>query len=692
MRSAALETGSFGLVPGWSRAYGFPQAVSPMARANPTPTPVILACTSPRDADFIESMIEGDGSRQFIVAVRALEADEVIRALEAGMADLAVVDPAVAPGREIEFVSNVCNAFSPAPVIVLTEAENDELAIAAVQAGAQDCLSRAHLSPALLLQAMRYAKERVRVEMALAKEHDLLHALLDSIPDRIYFKDDRSRFLRVSAELAKFFGIERPEDAVGRTDFDFFTDEHARPAFEDEQHVMKTGNAIVGKIEKETLPDGRIGWAHTTKLPLRDRHGRIIGTCGISRDITDLKKLEDALAAERNLLRNVIDHLPDPIYVKDRDGTFRVSNAAYAERLGLAAPEDVVGQTSQNLRPREPAYLFDEAEGEVFQAGQPQLNREEQLVLADGSVRWLMSSRVPLRVAKGETLSIACIGRDNTEEKQARQELEEANANLFKALADLRRADSELRSVQLQLIEAEKMKSIGRLAAGVAHEVKNPLATISMGLEFLRHRVSDEPAVDGVIADLQEAVMRADSVIKGLLDFSAPNRLELNAYDLNQIIEHALVLVRGEAREGSLQIVREFGEIPPVQLDRLKIEQVLINILTNAIHAMNRSGTLTVRTRSEQITRVGPNISGSRSERFRAGERVVIAEIDDSGPGVADEKLGKVFEPFFTTKPTGQGTGLGMTVVKSIVDLHGGTIELSNRPEGGLRVTLVFRV
>ena len=142
---------------------------------------------------------------------------------------------------------------------------------------------------------VRDLTEPKQAEEALTLERNLLHSLMDGVPDRIYFKDERSRFIRVNQALAAQFGLPDPTAAIGKTDFDFFTAEHAGPAFRDEQEVMRTGQAIVGIEEKETWADGRVGWASTTKLPLRDKAGRIVGTFGISRDITARKQVEQEL-------------------------------------------------------------------------------------------------------------------------------------------------------------------------------------------------------------------------------------------------------------------------------------------------------------------------------------------------------------------------------------------------------------
>jgi PAS domain S-box-containing protein len=664
-----------------------------MSAAPTPPARALLVSHAETSEIWIRSLIEEDASKRFGWGGRVETIAEAIDAVERQDADLVLVDLChEASESALESLSELCERERLTPVLVLTDSSDENFSLRALQVGAQDCLLRAQLSSTLLQKSMRYALERTRAERELAMERDLLHALLDSIPDRIYFKDRQSRFLRISRAMADFFHLDEPGEAVGRTDFDYFTDEHARPAYNDEQEIIRTGTPLVGKIEKETLPDGRIGWAHTTKLPLRNRKGLIVGTCGISRDITELKALEDALATERNLLRSVIDHVPDPIYAVDEEGAFLVSNVAHASGMGTASPEAVLGKNAADFLPEATVRTIREAEDKLFSTGDQQIDLPERLELSDGMVRCFLTTRVPLKVENGGAKSLVCIGRDVTTIMEAQDALAHANADLAGALADLKRVHGDLRSTQLQLIEAEKMKSIGRLAAGVAHEVKNPLATISMGLEFLLRQEYTQAEIHDVLTDLSEAVVRADTVIKGLLDFSAPKRLDLVPQDLNLIVRSAVRLVRGECRKGQITVETDLGDLPLLELDRIKIGQVFVNVFTNAIHAMGESGTLSISTRAEQVTGVGGNISGSRSEAFRAGQRVVVVKVEDTGPGIPESKLDKVFEPFYTTKPTGKGTGLGMTVVKSIIDLHGGTVEVFNRKEGGACVTIALKI
>ena len=192
------------------------------------------------------------------------------------------------------------------------------------------------------------------------------------------------------------------------------------------------------------------------------------------------------------------------------------------------------------------------------------------------------------------------------------------------------------------------------------------------------------------VSTTADAVQRADTVIRGLLDFSAPKKLELQPESLNAVLERALTLVRGDLK--GIAVEKELGRsLPVVPLDVGKISQVFINLLTNAAHAMEGGGLIVVRTYQKQLTGVGTNMSDQRVESFRVGQTLVVTEIDDTGHGIPEDKLPKIFEPFYTTKPTGKGTGLGLSVVKTIVDLHGATIDLRNLPSGGTRATIMFR-
>jgi signal transduction histidine kinase/CHASE1-domain containing sensor protein len=259
---------------------------------------------------------------------------------------------------------------------------------------------------------------------------------------------------------------------------------------------------------------------------------------------------------------------------------------------------------------------------------------------------------------------------------------------------ELNRANEEAKSAQLQLIQAAKLESIGRLAAGVAHEVKNPLAVILFAIDYLTESLeSPDPNVATALNDARKAVVRADGVIRALLDFSADTDLKPTLQDVNSVLQAALLLVHHALTKAHISVVEKLeGGLPPAMLDRNKIEQVLVNLIINAIDAMPNGGTLIARTRREWLKDLGPQAGVRKTDQLRVGMSAIVVEIEDTGTGIQETTRAKLFEPFFTTKPPGKGTGLGLAVCKSIVALHGGTIGIANK-EGsdGARATVVLR-
>jgi diguanylate cyclase (GGDEF)-like protein/PAS domain S-box-containing protein len=277
-----------------------------------------------------------------------------------------------------------------------------------------------------LLSIIHDVTQHRQSERALDIEHYLMEGLMDNVPAYIYFKDRDSRFLRINAAHARSLGLTDVKQAVGKTDFDFFTEEHARQAYEDEQLIVKTGQ-LISKEEKETRRNQPDAWVSTTKLPLRDKDGNILGTLGISVDITERKqaekKYEEKLAVERGLLNALLDNLPDVIYVKDLQGRKIISNVADWQRSGGKAPEDVLGKTDFDTYPPELAAGFWADDKLVLETGIPIVNREEPGLDSQGQPRWVLTTKVPLRGAEGKITGLIGIGHDITERKQVEDQL-----------------------------------------------------------------------------------------------------------------------------------------------------------------------------------------------------------------------------------------------------------------------------
>jgi signal transduction histidine kinase len=247
-------------------------------------------------------------------------------------------------------------------------------------------------------------------------------------------------------------------------------------------------------------------------------------------------------------------------------------------------------------------------------------------------------------------------------------------------------AHESLKSIQMQLIQAEKLESIGRLAAGVAHEVRNPLARVKLGLDYLQAGIDpNDKNLPMVIERMTSAIAKADTILRGMLDFSSDRGLLLTLVDTNTLLANSILLVEHEIKSRKVTIRRDLAsDLPPVSIDSGKIEQVIINLMLNAVHAMEESEqrTLTIKTSREVINDIGTDPGSRTRKRLRDGDEVVTIRIEDTGGGIAKEDLARIWDPFFTTKPTGKGTGLGLSVVRKIIDLHFGFINLENIDSG----------
>jgi C4-dicarboxylate-specific signal transduction histidine kinase len=258
------------------------------------------------------------------------------------------------------------------------------------------------------------------------------------------------------------------------------------------------------------------------------------------------------------------------------------------------------------------------------------------------------------------------------------ERVKERTAELTFANRELQKEIEERTQAQSRLVQAAKMEVVGRLASGVAHEVRNPLAIILQAMEYMESLVDTKNVdVASTFRSMSKALDRADSIINGLLDFSRLSQLDIKPVNINDAVENAVLLVKHQCDRFHIQVFKDLAAgLPPVNADRNKVEQVFVNLFMNAIDAMNESGTLRIQT----------------SAVTTASGRGVCVQVHDSGSGIPPDALNSIFDPFFTTKRAHKGTGLGLAIVKSIIEMHKGSIGIKNRPEGGVTVTVLFPV
>ena len=252
----------------------------------------------------------------------------------------------------------------------------------------------------------------------------MIRVLLETVPDRIYFKDLDSRFVRNSAAQARLLGAPSPESCIGKCDFDYFSRDHAERALADEQRIIRTGEPIIGKEELITTLDGTRTWVSTTKLPWRDATGKIIGTFGLSRDITATKLAEEKLTEERNLLRTIVDHLPSRIFVKDAASRYLINNLAHLRALGVDGQDAARGHTTLDFYPNERGRQAMADDQQVLSGGPPIISQIKSDFGAEGQTHWSLTTKVALRDVRDRIVGLVGISHDITTLKRTEQELQ----------------------------------------------------------------------------------------------------------------------------------------------------------------------------------------------------------------------------------------------------------------------------
>ncbi len=273
----------------------------------------------------------------------------------------------------------------------------------------------------------KYVSERKRADEALQHERNVLQTLIDSLPDLIYLKDAEGHYILNNRPHLRSLGMERQEDVLGKSTFDFNPRELSEQYHADEMRLLQTGTALLDREERALHKDsGEHRWHLTSKIPLIDSQGKVTGIVGISRDITERKRAEEALQHERTLLRTVIDNIPDAIYAKDTTCRKTLANLADLHNMGRKSEAEVLGKDDFDLFSKDVAEKFFADDQSVLQTGKPVVNREEYLIDAEGQKRWLLTSKFPFEDAEGRVVGLVGVGRDITKRRIAEEALRES--------------------------------------------------------------------------------------------------------------------------------------------------------------------------------------------------------------------------------------------------------------------------
>jgi PAS domain S-box-containing protein len=613
--------------------------------------------------------------------------------------DALLLELHLADGFGLEALKAIVSLGAPPAVFVALRPGEEEIEKPVLEAGAHDCLRRAECDERGLARLARYALQRRRLQDELRERREFSRLISQNVTDLIMVLDKEGRRVYHSPSYKAI--LENPDLLKGSTAFLEIHPEDRSEVQVALNGVIKTG--VGRRLEyRLLLRDSTVRFIESQANAIRDRWGKTTKAVVVSRDISERKHVEHALRQSEERYRHLLNSTTDYIFTVQLENgrSTGTKHGPGCEALTGYTPDDFeqnshlwIGMVPEEDRP---AVL---AQVERLMRGETPPPIEHRLIRKDQRLRWIRNTSVPRRNAAGELVAYEGLISDITDRKLAEMELKRAYTELArndealrKTLQDLHVSHETLKATQLQLIQAEKFESIGTLAAGVAHEVKNPLQTILMGLAYLdRTAPSQDENIGMVLTDMRDAVKRADTIVRELLTLSAAAQITMGNEDFDAVVEKSLWLVNYEVNAARIRVQRDLAKnLPPVLMDRTRIEQVFLNLFLNAIQAMPQGGALTVRTHKMVWTEAegrGEMAGGQISP----GDTVVVAEVRDTGVGIPEQNLRRGFDPFFTTKPVGSGTGLGLAVARQIIDMHGGLLNLRNAEGGGVLATVVLK-
>jgi two-component system, sensor histidine kinase and response regulator len=497
----------------------------------------------------------------------------------------------------------------------------------------------------------RDATDQKEAERKLSTSEAFLHSLLEHLPICIYRKDAEGRMTYANDLYCKRRG-RKLADLLGKTEYDLFSPDVAKTYAADNRRVMETRQPLE-KVEEEIGPNGERTWIHSLRAPVIGPDGQVAGTQGMFWDITERKRLEQALEDERGLLNALLENIPDHIYCKDRQSRFLVISRAMAEKFGLDDRTKAVGKTDFDMFANEHAQQAFEDEMRIIETGQPLLDLVEKETWPDGHVTWGLTTKIPLRNKAGEIIGTCGITKDITEMKQVEEQLEKA---------------------KLAAEAATKAKS--EFLANMSHEIRTPMNGV-IGMTGLLLDTDLDDQQREFAETVRSSADTLLTVINDILDFSKIEAGKLHfeevEFGLVETVEGTLDMLAERAQRKNIELVSAIPpDVPPHLIgDPGRLRQILVNLIGNAIKFTER-GEVVVRVFKESETDTHVTL------RFN---------VVDTGIGIPPDVQARLFQAFTqadssTTRRYG-GTGLGLAIAKQIVALMHGQIGVQSEPGKG---------
>jgi len=472
------------------------------------------------------------------------------------------------------------------------------------------------------------------------------------------------RYIRVNDRLCEITGYSR-EELLARRWQEITHPDDVKLDEEAAIGLFTAGRASYSLEKRYVRKDGSHVWVNLTVALVRDGAGDPSYFISIVTDQTEYRHAREDLQSERNLLRTLVDGLPDSVYIKDREGRYVMNNLADQRLLGVRRPEDVVGRTVFDFAPlRKHADLYFKDDRRVLETGQPVIARDEPFTLPDGSEGWFCTTKLPLRNAAGEITGLIGITADVTRRKRDEQD--------------------KIKMTRM-LETTQKLEAMGLLAGGIAHDFNNLLTGIHGHAGLIRLQSGDRDDLLPSIHQIEQAARRASELCQQMLDYSGQHRNDRQRLDLNATIKQTLPLLQHSIHKKAQLTFEPAENLPALDADASQFRQVVMNLVINASDALKGDNGV-IRVETGVIRADREYLDGLVYDDQLPPTDYLFIDVIDNGSGMSKEICARVFDPFYTTKK--EGRGLGLATVIGIVRSHGGGIRIHSQPDQGT----VFRV
>jgi PAS domain S-box-containing protein len=596
---------------------------------------VLLVEDNPGDAELIEDMLPRDGTTLFEVEC-VVRLSEALECAGANRFDIILLDLNLPDSDGLATISTMRQQAFRMPIVVLTGNSDEQMALAAIQQGAQDYLVKGQIEKNMLVRSIKYAIERKQTEEALRSSQQIIEGIINAIPVRVFWKDNNLVYLGCNAAFAHDAGFADPKDIIGKDDYQMAWRAQADLYRDDDRQVIESGCAKLLAEEPQTNPQGDALTLLTSKIPLRDSQGEISGVLGSYLDITDRKLAEEKIINAKKEWEDTFDAITELIFIHDSDGRIIRANRAYGQMAGMSLAE-LVGRPFYEIFPKTDS--LDDLCKEAVNCSMPALKE----ITIDSIGKTFSVRMYPKLDDKGKYLYSVHIMLDITERRKV------IEAEIMKEAAEA----------------ANKAKS--DFLASMSHEFRTPLNAV-IGFSELMATGLGGPLTDQqkeYVTDIFTSGQHLLSLVNDILDLSKVEagkmELQMNEFNIERLIETSIALFKEKAYKHSLQMTLNITHGLDTMIgDERKIKQVLFNLLGNAVKFTPDGGRIQV------------------EATLTDDKEFLKYSVSDTGIGISSEDQNKLFKPFeqVDTRLTRKykGTGLGLSLCKQLVELQGGRI------------------